>query len=127
LHFFPRFRSGHGFQDGYEDLTKSPPFSVLAEKIDFCGLGIKSARNSHFHPAVRHEGYVKFSLTVEHVFRLLCIGPRRNLRMARSIQLNGEKLMTTQVHIYARVAQALLAVTATSVSALALQFAMLAV
>jgi hypothetical protein len=34
--------------------------------------------------------------------------------------------MTNQIEIYARVAQALLAITATSISALALQIAMLA-
>jgi len=66
---------------------------------------------------------VKISLTGGQIVRLLCIGGRRILLSVRSNQ--GNALMNN-INLTTRFAQGLLAVTATGVSVLLLQFAMLA-
>ena len=66
---------------------------------------------------------VKVSLTVGQVLRLFCICGRCNLFTAQSIH-STENAMTNEI-LTARVAQALLAITATSASVLVVQFAML--
>jgi hypothetical protein len=66
---------------------------------------------------------IKFPLTVSEEVRLLCISRRRILLPVRSI--NGYAHMNG-TNLIARVAQGLLAVTATGVSVLILQFAMVA-
>jgi hypothetical protein len=66
---------------------------------------------------------VKVLLTVGQIVRLLCIGGRRILFTVQSVNeyayMNSKNLIT-------RVAQGFLAVTATGVSVLLLQFAMVA-
>jgi len=66
---------------------------------------------------------IKFSLTVSEEVRLLHIGRRRILLVVRSI---NEYAHMNSTNLIARVAQGLLAVTATGVSVLILQFAMVA-
>jgi hypothetical protein len=66
---------------------------------------------------------IKFPLTVSEEVRLLCTSRRRILLSVRSI--NGYAHMNS-TNLIARVAQGLLAVTATGVSVLILQFAMVA-
>jgi hypothetical protein len=68
---------------------------------------------------------VKFFLTVGQPKRLLSAGGRCNLSPVRSFH-SMETNMTTDINLVARFAQALLAVSATGVSVLVLQFAMLA-
>ena len=77
----------------------------------------------HSYRASDHRGGQVYS-TVGQVLRLLCIGGRCNLNTVRSIQ-STENAMTNEI-ITVRVAQALLAVTATAASVLVFQFAMLA-
>ena len=66
---------------------------------------------------------VKFPLTEDQVLGLLCIGGRCNLFAVRSISINGEMHMTNQTYLIARVAQGLLAVSATVASILVFQLA----
>jgi hypothetical protein len=66
---------------------------------------------------------VKISLTGGQIVRLLCIGGRRILLAVRSV--NGYAHMNS-TNLITRVAQGLLAVTATGVTVVVLQFAMLA-
>jgi hypothetical protein len=66
---------------------------------------------------------VKVFLTVGQILRLLCIGARRILLPVRSI--NGDTHMNS-TNFITRLAQGLLAVTASGISLLALQVAMMA-
>jgi len=66
---------------------------------------------------------VKVYLTDGQALCLLCIGGRCNLNTVRAIQ-STENAMTIEI-LTVRVAQALLAVTATAASVLVVQFAML--
>jgi hypothetical protein len=76
-----------------------------------------------FWPADRLRSRVNFYLTDHQGLRLLCIGAQCNLFTVRSIQ-PMENAMTNETLIV-RVAQVLLAVTATAASVLVVQFAML--
>ncbi len=67
---------------------------------------------------------VKFFLTDPQGLDLLCIGGRRNLTTVRSV-LSKENVMTDET-LAVRLAQALLAVTATAASIFVVQFALLA-
>jgi hypothetical protein len=58
--------------------------------------------------------------------RLLRMGGQRNLPSVSIDSLNGDKAMNTEFQVFARLAQAFLAISATGVSVLVLQFAMLA-
>jgi hypothetical protein len=66
---------------------------------------------------------VKVLLTVGQIVRLLCIGGRRILLSVQSV---NEYAHMNSTNLITRVAQGFLAVTATGVSVLLLQFAMVA-
>jgi hypothetical protein len=70
------------------------------------------------------EEYVKVYLTDDQVSRLLCVGGRCNLLTVRSNQ-STEHAHMNNIQVIERVAEGLLAVTATVVSVLVFQFAML--